>query len=267
MATEVTDILLDINHTRPRLRAVRGDRGSRRLCFRLIDSDNTNESVINLENHLVTLYISKPNGKKVNLLCSVTAAERGECEVRLSAAACSVAGESECEITVWGADGSVLTSRRFVLEVEESLRDESAVTESDEFSALTDALSSCAQGGRAWSEETALTLSAPASEVVLASDASKLSELMLLVSYLPGNNGAQGAQLSAAGMTAAIPALGGDTPAQGVILARLTPSLTVLSGFGGTCLTAGSSGGGQALTLSLASGSFGAGSSFRLWTR
>lgn len=109
---------------------------------RYLDITLTDDNLpINLTNHTVKVFILKQDNTKVFNSVNILDATEGKIEIELTTQALVLAGEIKIELVIYGVDGSILSTKVFSVNVEKTLRDDSAIESSNEFSALTDALS------------------------------------------------------------------------------------------------------------------------------
>nr|UVX80317.1 MAG: bppU [Bacteriophage sp.] len=82
----------------------------------------------------VAINIKKPDGKHVYNTCSFSGAE---VTVELTNQALAASGTAYCDIEIRTSDNTqIITSASFTIEIEESMRDESAILSSNEFTEL-----------------------------------------------------------------------------------------------------------------------------------
>lgn len=120
--------------------AKQADALSRFLKIRFAEGGND----INLSpTDKVTLTVERADGRKVVGLGSV--ASDGTATVEFTSSMLAVVGEGECEVSVTGENGFVLTTLSFVLYVEKKLCDDNAIESSNEFPVFMQALAEMAK--------------------------------------------------------------------------------------------------------------------------
>lgn len=112
------------------------DTKSRYLSITLTD-DNL---PLNLTSHTVKVFILKPDNTKVFNNVNILDATQGKIEIELTTQALALPGEIKIELAIYGVDTSILSTKIFSVNVEKTLRDDTAIESSNEFSALTNAL-------------------------------------------------------------------------------------------------------------------------------
>lgn len=118
------------------LNVKRGDNKSRRIYITLRDGSRPYH--ISEECYAV-FAATKPDGKILYNSCTIS-----DCTIQyeMTGQATNVAGVTECEIRLYGADNQLITSPRFLLIVDETVYDdEKVIDSSDEFTALTELVS------------------------------------------------------------------------------------------------------------------------------
>jgi len=106
---------------------------SRYVDITLID----NSVPVDITNHTVRIYAKKPDGTRVFNDAEIIDATNGKVRVELTNQILAVTGLVECELTLYGTDGSIIASQKFYINVEKTLRDDSAIESTNEFTALT----------------------------------------------------------------------------------------------------------------------------------
>lgn len=86
------------------------------------------------------IYFHKSDDTNVFQNCDIDNAANGIVSCILSSQTLSCAGIVNAEITLYGTEDEVLTSKTFAFNVIDSVRDDNAIESTNEFSALTDAL-------------------------------------------------------------------------------------------------------------------------------
>lgn len=115
--------------------AVQGDAGSRFVKVQLLSN---RQPYTPPEGVTAVLRCKKPDGKTIFNDCTV--GEDGIIKAELTEQMLAVAGNCRCEITLYGADESALTSVPFIVKVTSSAINPGSVTSADEFTALGKAL-------------------------------------------------------------------------------------------------------------------------------
>lgn len=130
----IREILMDINNrVLTKLEAKQNDANSRFLQITLLDGNNQ----INLTGNTVKIFGVKADNTKIFNDVEITDALNGVILIELTSQALAVAGELQCELVIYGSDSSILSSKVFTINVLESVRDDSAIESTDEFTALT----------------------------------------------------------------------------------------------------------------------------------
>ena len=132
--------------------ATRGDVGARRLVMRLVE-DGAPVSLSAASS--VVLRVAKPDDTFVLADCDVVDAEGGVVDHVLEASTLAALGRAACQLTVYGVDSDVLFSPAFEIFVQPSVYDDAVAESSDDFSALTAALTEATALTAAWSNPSA----------------------------------------------------------------------------------------------------------------
>lgn len=128
-------IRLDINkQIYDNIIAKQGD-SARYLLFRLLD----NGVPFSLEGKVVRIYGSKPDGKKVFNNATVVDIKKGLVELQLTTQMLSVGGTLKLELTIYEGK-EVFSTIPFEIEIIRSIRDDTAIESTNEFSALISGL-------------------------------------------------------------------------------------------------------------------------------
>lgn len=114
---------------------------SRYVDITLID----NNVPVDITNHTVRIYAKKPDWTRVFNDAEIIDATNGKVRVELTNQILAVTGLVECELTLYGTDGSIIASQKFYINVGKTLRDDSAIESTNEFTALTNALNDIEQ--------------------------------------------------------------------------------------------------------------------------
>lgn len=129
--------IIDINVDKKYLKKIvakQGDVKSRYLLFRFFND----YGVINLNKASVRIYIDKPDGNQIfNDL--VIDKVNNLAELELTTQALALSGILKCELFI-SEDGAILSNIPFEIEVVKTLKKDSAIESTNEFSALTEAL-------------------------------------------------------------------------------------------------------------------------------
>lgn len=115
------------------LNVKRGDNKSRRIYITLRDGSQPYHIS---EDCYAVFAATKPDGKILYNSCTIA-----DCTIQyeMTGQTTNVAGVTECEIRLYGADNQLITSPRFLLIVDETVYDdEKVIDSSDEFTALTE---------------------------------------------------------------------------------------------------------------------------------
>lgn len=132
---------LDINATLKSFEIKQYDNNSRKIYISLRDTDNPNEQTVNLDNHTVRAYFKLPDGGMEYVDGEVIDSDEGTLAVTIPNSVTQQVGVVECEIGISGADdGSFISLRVCRFTVAKSIRDDSAIEATEQFSALENAL-------------------------------------------------------------------------------------------------------------------------------
>lgn len=185
--------------------ATRGDVGARRLVMRLVE-DGAPVSLSAASS--VVLRVAKPDDTFVLADCDVVDAEGGVVDHVLEASTLAALGRAACQLTVYGVDSDALFSPAFEIFVQPSVYDDAVAESSDDFSALTAALTEATALTAAWSNPSATAQAAdqPGATVTVLPDGAGVQFDFALVRGDPGPAGAGGQ--SAIAKTATIPSNG-----------------------------------------------------------
>ncbi len=104
---------------------------ARYLLFRILDSGVP----FDLSNKTVRVFGKKPDGKEIYNDMSITNATKGECELRLTSGTLSTPGVLQLEIEI-KENEDVLTTFLFRVDIKKSLRSNSSIESSNEFTTL-----------------------------------------------------------------------------------------------------------------------------------
>lgn len=129
----ITDINLELTGETKRfeVQAKQGDKGTRFVRVRLTNNGAEFEMPSGVT---VIANIQKPDRKFCFNECTL---EENKVLVPLTNQALAVAGTAECDIEIRDGGGNlILSSQAFTIEIEKSMRDESAIESSNEFTAL-----------------------------------------------------------------------------------------------------------------------------------
>lgn len=130
---KIIDIDIDKKYLK-KIIAKQGDIKSRYLLFRFFNDNG----IINLNKATVRVYINKPDGTQIfnDLVIDKT---NNLAELELTTQALALAGILECELFI-SENGATLSNIPFEIEVVKTLKKDSAIESTNEFSALTNAL-------------------------------------------------------------------------------------------------------------------------------
>lgn len=123
-------------HTK--LKAKQGDTKSRYILVNLI----SNSTYYDLSDCAVDIYGIKKDKTIFFNHATVTNAKQGQFEIELTTQALAVPGEIEIQILILGTNDEKLTTFSFFIDVEKTIIDDAAIESTNEFTALTEALSS-----------------------------------------------------------------------------------------------------------------------------
>ena len=129
----ITDINLELTGETKRfeVQAKQGDKGTR---FVRVSLRNNGQEFEIPSGSTVIANIQKPDRKFCFNECTL---EENKVLVQLTNQALAVAGTAECDIEIRDSGGNlILSSQAFTIEIEKSMRDESAIESSNEFTAL-----------------------------------------------------------------------------------------------------------------------------------
>lgn len=120
------------------LKAKQGDSKSRYILVNLI----SNNLPYNLTGTSVKIFGKKKDTTIFFNAATIIDAENGQFEIELTNQALAVPGYLKIEILISGANQERLTTSYFLINVEETITDDAAIESTNEFTALTNALSS-----------------------------------------------------------------------------------------------------------------------------
>jgi len=110
------------------------DTASRFILFELQDN---NGNPYNLTSHNITFSARKPDNTYIYNVAAITNATKGWVQVELTTQFSAIAGTVECELNIYGWDGSQrLSTLIFYVEVEETLQRADAIFSTNEFNIL-----------------------------------------------------------------------------------------------------------------------------------
>lgn len=119
-----------INDEKIRIKVKEKD-NARYILFRLLENGKS----FDLTGKTVRFFARKPDGKEAFNSVTVTSAENGECELKLTSQTLAVKGIAECELVIYENE-DILSTFIFELDVKRTVRSESAIESSNEFNAL-----------------------------------------------------------------------------------------------------------------------------------
>lgn len=100
-----------------------------------------NSEVLNLNNYTVVVAAKKSDGTDIFNNVKTIDAESGICEIEISEQMLALEMDLPCEIVLYDANGVVASSSNFIISKISSLKNEETILSSNEFTALTKALS------------------------------------------------------------------------------------------------------------------------------
>lgn len=134
----IKNIILDIdNPVYTSIEAKQNDTLSRFIQFTLVNKGLP----LDLTSHTVKIFGVKQDNTLIFNQVEIVDSLAGIIKVELTNQALSVPGTLNCELVIYGLDNSVLSSKLFNIMVTKSLRDDSAIESTNEFSALTQGIS------------------------------------------------------------------------------------------------------------------------------
>lgn len=119
-----------INDEKIRIKVKEKD-NARYILFRLLENGKN----FDLTGKTVTFFARKPDGKEVFNSVTVTSAENGECELKLTSQTLAVKGIAECELVIYENE-DILSTFIFELDIKKSVRSESAIESSNEYTII-----------------------------------------------------------------------------------------------------------------------------------
>ena len=122
---------------------------ARYLLFRILD----NGVPFSLENKTVRCFGKKPDGKEIYNDMSITNATKGECELRLTSGALSAPGILQLEIEI-KENEDILSTFLLDVDVKRSLRSNSSIESSNEFTALENGITKLDEWEKYFEEES-----------------------------------------------------------------------------------------------------------------
>ncbi|ERI90998.1 hypothetical protein HMPREF1982_03560 [Clostridiales bacterium oral taxon 876 str. F0540] len=133
----IREIIFDIDkNIYTKIDAKQNDVNSRFIRFTLTNSG----LALNLTGHTVKIFAVKADSTLIFNNVTIENAVNGKVLVELTSQALAVAGDLACELAIYGADNSILSSKQFTINVIQSIRNDSAIESSNEFTALTDGI-------------------------------------------------------------------------------------------------------------------------------
>lgn len=138
MAQFIKELTLDIDKDLLQtIDAIQNDVSSRFILFDLF----CNSLPLNLTGNSVQIYARKPDYSFIFNNVTIEDYTNGKVQVELTSQALAVAGTLNCELIITGSDNSILSTKPFNINVIESLKNDNAVESTNEFTALTTAVS------------------------------------------------------------------------------------------------------------------------------
>lgn len=140
MVTVTTDVMLPVSGTVTYIRIYAKQNDSKTRYLRVTLVDHTGSAIsASGEGHVAYIRAVKPDRTQIFDTCTID--ENGRVIALLSQQLLACAGVVKADIAIYSNNEEVLSSSTFDVDVSESSYDESGVISSDEFSALTEALS------------------------------------------------------------------------------------------------------------------------------
>lgn len=113
------NLIIDINKDiQSKIEAKQGDTKTRFLKITL----TSNSLPLDLTGNSIKIYGKKADGTTIFNNVNILDAAKGQIEVELTSQALAVVGDLQCELVMYGADNSVLSSKVFTITVNESIR-------------------------------------------------------------------------------------------------------------------------------------------------
>lgn len=135
-------LALDINsNLKANIDVKQDDVKSRFVSLQLTDQGKP----LDLTNHDVRVYMVKIDGNKIFNDVTIVNSAEGKILIELTSQSLNAPGLVAAELSIYGQDKSILSSRIFYINVLRSLRNDSAIESSNEFTALTNALNDIEQ--------------------------------------------------------------------------------------------------------------------------
>lgn len=135
---DLENIVIDImqkNHTV--IPSIQYDSNSRFITIKIV----TNSKPLDVTNHRVTVACRKPDGKLIFNDCTKVESKIGLVKFEITEQTGAEVGIVKSELRIYGAGNVCLTSQPFNIEITEPVIDAPIVTSSNEFKALTQAMS------------------------------------------------------------------------------------------------------------------------------
>lgn len=136
-ANTIKQLTIDINRDVYQIIEAKQNDIGRFLEINLID----NGLAYNLTGLSAKIYAIKADNNIIFNNVTIEDTTNGVIQVELTSQALAVVGELQCELSIYGADNTVISSHIFVINVLESIRNDSTVESANEYTALTQALS------------------------------------------------------------------------------------------------------------------------------
>jgi len=136
---DIKKISMDIDSSmRTKIDAKQNDTLSRFIEFNLFK----NNIIMNLTGHTVKIYATKADNTIIFNNVTIEDEVGGKVLVELTSQALAVVGDLNCELVIYGSNNSILSSKAFVVNVIKSVRNDTAIESTNEFTSLSEALSS-----------------------------------------------------------------------------------------------------------------------------
>lgn len=135
----IKEITFDISRDLiQRIEAKQNDTKSRFIIFNLIN----NNTPLDLTSNTVKIFAQKADTTIIFNNVIILDATNGKIQVELTSQTLAIAGDLNCELDIYGSDSSIFSSTVFTINVEVGIRNDTAIESTNEFTALTTALSS-----------------------------------------------------------------------------------------------------------------------------
>lgn len=175
----IKQITLDINKDiYQTIDAKQNDANSRFIQFTLID----NGVSCDLTGNTVKIFADKADGTIIFNNVTITDAINGVVTVELTSQALAVVGDLVCELVIYGSNSSVLSSKIFIINVTQSIRNDSAIESQNEFTALTEALGTVStienKADKSYVDSNLSTVNSALADIVKLSDGTQFQTFL-----------------------------------------------------------------------------------------